>query len=419
MEVFRTHVAGVDVHKDMLAVTVLRGEAGAEPEKIQLESKTFTEDLESCGEQLLELGVRDVAMEATGSYWKPVYNVWSKMGISITLGQASHIKNLRRNKTDIKDSEWIADLHRHGLIRPSFIPKEKIQHMRLFTRHRTNLTRDLTQVKNRIQKTLEEGNIKWGTIVSDVFGKSGLQVLKLLAEGVTDATTLSSAVTTNIKRKEEAKKSLTNCFTEEHCYLIKILMSQYDHITSQIKEVDEKLKTLAQPYRHLIDELKKIPGIKELSALGILAETGDDMSHFRNERVFAAWSGVAPGNNESAGKKKRSKCRKGSPHLKRLLVQTANSAVRKKNSFYKAKYNKLTFRLGSRNKAKVAIANRISRAVYKVLAGDRYKELTHNRVDTNAQEIKKLVHKLRFYGADVQYKTEKIMVTHSVKAKSA
>ena len=134
MEVFRTHVAGVDVHKDMLAITVLRGEAGAEPEKIQLESKTFTEDLESCGEQLLELGVRDVAMEATGFYWKPVYNVWSKMGISITLGQASHIKNLRKNKTDIKDSEWIADLHRHGLIRPSFIPKEKIQQMRLFTR---------------------------------------------------------------------------------------------------------------------------------------------------------------------------------------------------------------------------------------------------------------------------------------------
>ena len=213
--------------------------------------------------ELLDLGVRDAAMESTGSYWKPVYNVWSKMGISITLGQAAHIKSIRKNKTDIKDSEWIADLHRHGLIKPSFIPEEKIQHIRLFTRHCTNLTRDLTQVKNRIQKTLEEGNIKWGSIVSDVFGKSGLQVLNLLAEGVTDAETLSSAVTTNIKRKEDAKKSLTNCFTEQHCYLIKILMSQYQHIESQIKEVQQRLKVLTQPYKHLIEELQKIPGIKE------------------------------------------------------------------------------------------------------------------------------------------------------------
>jgi transposase len=219
MEALRTHVAGVDVHKEILAITVLIGDADKEPAVTQFMCDTFTEDLMACGAKLLELGVREVAMESSGVYWKPLHNVWSPMGLNLAVGQAGHMKNVPGRKTDMNDSHWIAQLHRWGLIRPSFIPEDEFQRMRLLSRHRTNLVEDLGRVKNRVQRILEDGNIKYGSIVSNVFGKSGLQVLRLIADGVTDAGQLASRVTAKIKkRKEEARKSLTNCFTSDHCY---------------------------------------------------------------------------------------------------------------------------------------------------------------------------------------------------------
>lgn len=304
MEAIRTHVAGVDVHKEILAITILIGKGDERPEVFQFEAKTFSEDLMACGQKLIEYGVHEVAMESTGVYWKPIYNIWSPMGIKMTVGQAAHIKNVPGRKTDMNDSHWIAELHRYGLIRPSFIPEDSFQRMRLLSRHRTNLVADLGRIRNRVQKTLEDGNIKWGSIVSDVFGKSGLQVLRLLADGVTDASRLSLAVTTRIKRKEEARKSLTNCFTKEHCFLIKELMDQFDHLSSKISNVEGELLELVMPYRHLVDRLQEVPGIDEILAIGILAESTNDMSNFVDERKYAAWAGVASGNNESAGKKK-------------------------------------------------------------------------------------------------------------------
>lgn len=304
MQAIRTHVAGVDVHKEMLAVTVMRGSAESEPEVIQFECATFTEDLMACGVKFLEYGVKEVAVESTGVYWKPLYNVWSPMGITVTVGQAAHVKNVPGRKTDMKDSHWLAELHRYGLIRPSFIPEDVFQRMRLLSRHRTNLVEDISRVKNRVQKILEDGNVKFGSIASDVFGVSGLQVLRLLARGITDAEKLTRAVTTKIKRKEEARKSLTNCFTKEHCFLIKELVEQYDYLTLKIKTAETELRKKAEPYMHLVDRLTEIPGISDVLALGILAEATNDMSNFKDERSFAAWAGVAPGNNESGGKKK-------------------------------------------------------------------------------------------------------------------
>ena len=304
MEALRTHVAGVDVHKEMLAITVLRGAAGEVPEALQFECQTFTEDLMACGLKLLELGVKDVAMESTGVYWKPLHNTWSPMGLKLTVAQAAHVKNVPGRKTDMNDSHWLAELHRFGLIRASFIPEDQFQRMRLLSRHRTNLTSDLARIKNRVQKTLEDGNIKWGSIVSDVFGKSGLAILRLLASGQTDAGKLTLAVTTKIKRIEDARKALTNCFTREHCFLIKELMDQYDHLQKKLVTIDNELFDKVKPYRHLVDELKRIPGIDDVLAIGIIAEATTDMSNFEDERKFAAWAGVAAGNNESAGKKK-------------------------------------------------------------------------------------------------------------------
>ena len=304
MDALRTHVAGVDVHKDVLAITVLRGEPDAKPEEIQFTSDTFTEDLMKTGTKLLDLGIREVAMESTGIYWKPLDNVWTPMGLRLTVGQAAHMKNVPGRKTDMNDSQWIAHLHRYGLIKPSMIPEDTFQKIRLLTRHRESLVRDLAKVKNRIQMTLEDGNVKWGSIVSDVFGKSGLSILEAIAKGVTNAGDLALLVKTGIKRKDEAKKALTNCLSSEHVFLIKTMMTQYTHLENQLKEIDGRLENLFRPYEHLLEELDKVPGIDKILAQRILAESTDKMENFPDERAYAAWSGVASGNNESAGKKK-------------------------------------------------------------------------------------------------------------------
>lgn len=314
MKALRTHVAGVDVHKDILAITVLIGDGNEDPKVEQFECSTFTEDLRAMGVVLLERGVKDVAMESTGVDWKPVYNVWQPMGLSCIIGNAKHIKNVPGRKTDMNDSHWIAQLHRFGLIRASFVPESEFQRMRLWSRHRTNLTEDQSRVKNRVQRVLEDGNIKWGSIVSDVFGQAGLKILELRGDGVTHPKTLALSVRTKIKRKGDAEKALTNCFTTDHCALIKSLMTQYYDIQTQINEVDAKLREKIQPYAHLVAELKKIPGIDTVLAIGILAESGVDMSKFKDERSYAAWAGVAAGNNESAGKKKDQNAGSAIPH---------------------------------------------------------------------------------------------------------
>lgn len=307
MQAIRTHVAGVDVHKKVLAITVLIGKADESPRVERFECSTFTDDLVAMGTKFLDLGVTDVAMESTGIYWKPLYNVWAPMGLKITVGNASHIKNVPGRKTDMNDSHWIAQLHRFGLIRSSFIPEPEFQQLRLLSRHRTNLVDDLSRVKNRVQKVLEDGNVKLSSVVSDVFGVGAIKVLRLIAKGVKDPERLRNAIKTKIKRREYLKKSLTNCLTGEHCFIIQELMYQYDSLNGRIQVVDNQILEKVHPYSDLIEELKNIPGIKDVLAVGILAESSDDMSNFADERKFAAWAGVASGNNESAGKKKDQK----------------------------------------------------------------------------------------------------------------
>jgi transposase len=304
MQAIRTHVAGVDVHKKILAITVMIGNADESPRVERFECSTFTDDLVAMGTKFLDLNVTEVAMESTGIYWKPLHNVWTPMGINLTVGNASHIKNVPGRKTDMNDAHWIAQLHRFGLIRSSFIPKPEFQQLRLLSRHRTNLVDDLSRIKNRVQKVLEDGNVKLSSVVSDVFGVGPIKVLRLIADGVKDAEKLRLAIKTKIKKKEELKKSLTNCLTAEHCFLIQELMYQYDSIKGRILAVENQITTKVTPHAHLIEELNKIPGISDVLAVGILAESSNDMSNFADERKFAAWAGVASGNNESAGKKK-------------------------------------------------------------------------------------------------------------------
>lgn len=411
MKALRTHVAGVDVHKDILSITVMIGLADEDPVVEHFECGTMTEDLKAMGLFLKEKGVRDVAMESTGVYWKPVYNVWEPLGLKCVVGNARHIKRVPGRKTDQKDSEWISQLHRFGLIQPSFVPDGVYQRLRLLSRHRTNLVDDLARVKNRVEKVLQDGNIKWSSVVSDTFGVAGIEILNLISEGFTNAQTLANAVTTRIKKKEVTQKALTNCLTTEHCFVIKELMRQYRDLKALILEVENELVEKTKPYAHLVEELDKIPGIDKILAMGIIAEATADVSAFADERVFAAWTGVASGNNESAGKKKRSKCRQGNPHLKKLLIQAANGAQHKKGSYYRSKYRKLKGRLGSANKAKVAIANRLARAIYKVLGGTAYKDLGYMRGDPVEDQIQRHVRKLRALGVDIRHENHQMIVS--------
>jgi transposase len=307
METILTHVAGVDVHKDVLVITVLIGEANEKLQVHHLECRTFTEDLRECAKTLLGLGVRDVAMESTGIFWKPVYNVWHEMGLVITLGNASHVKNVPGRKTDVNDSHWIAKLHRNGLIRPSYIPESEFQELRLLTRHRTNLVGDIATLKNRVQKVLEDGNIKLGSVVSDVFGVAGLAVLDAICRRQTDTASLAAAIPDEIKKKikkkEDIGKALTNCLREYHCFIIQQLMLQYFDLKKRLYEVEEQINLKTAKHAELIKKLDEIPGVDRTLAQKIIAEATTDMSVFANDKMFAAWAGVAAGNNESAQKK--------------------------------------------------------------------------------------------------------------------
>lgn len=305
MQPMRTHVAGVDVHKEILQISVYVGQTDAPdivPERFQC--STMTDDLRAMGVVLLEKGVRDVAMESTGVYWKCVVNVWGPMGINCCVANATHVKNVPGRKTDQNDADWVGILHRYGLIRASFVPDGVFQRLRLLSRHRTNLVEDLGRVKNRVEKVLQDGNVKWSSVVSDTFGVAGIKVLDLISDGVTNAQTLAASITTKIKKKEDAEKALTNCLTTIHCFVIKELMQQYRDIKTRILQVENELTERMLPYAHLVEELDKIPGIDITLAQSIIAETTNDMSSFADERKFAAWAGVASGNNESAGKKK-------------------------------------------------------------------------------------------------------------------
>ncbi len=304
MDVFHTHVAGVDVHKEQITVTTMIGEPGAEVKVEQFQCKTFTEDLRTFGEKLLSLGIQDIAMESSGIYWKPIHNVLKPMGFRITLANARHIKNVPGRKTDVKDSQWIAQLHRNGLIQASYVPETEYQQMRTLTRYRKGLVEDISRVKNRLQKVLEDGNIKLGSVLSDVFGKGGLAVVEALAQGITSPRQLADRVQTNIKRREDLEKSLTHCLRKDHIFLIRAYLNQYRQLQENLNQVNQEISLYNERHQPLLDKLQEVPGINKVLAEGILAEATAEMKHFKDERTFAAWAGVAPGNNESAGKKK-------------------------------------------------------------------------------------------------------------------
>lgn len=304
MQPMLSHVAGIDVHKEKITITALIDSPDGQTAVHQFESATFTDDLIKTGLKLLDLGVTHVAMESTGIFWKPIYHTWKPLGLNITLGNAYHLRNVPGRKTDMNDSHWIATLHRNGLIRPSYIPEQKYQELRLLTRHRQSLVDDASRLKNRTQKILEDANIKLSSVMSDVFGVAGRAILEAIAQGITDKHLLARLAKTNLKRMDDIPKALANTLTKVQCLLIRQLLTQFDEIQKLIHETELEISNRTEEHSKLLLKLDEVPGIDLTIAQGIVAEATADMSGFKNDRFFAAWAGVAPGNNESANKKK-------------------------------------------------------------------------------------------------------------------
>jgi transposase len=341
-----------------------------------------------------------VAMEATGVYWKPVWNILSDGDFELILANAAHIKNVPGRKTDVNDATWIADLVSCGLIKASFVPEEEIQDLRSLLRARKQLTREQTRYIQRIQKTLEEANIKLDSVISDIVGVSGRKMIEAMIAGVRNPSKLAALADQRIKASpKQLYDALHGRLTDHHRFLLKLYLGQYDSLDATIIEIDQQVdaaiaRTDAEvetgnvTCRSLISLLSTIPGVSTLSATTILAEIGKDMCRFATAGHLVAWAGLCPGQNESAGKRKSSRLRKGAPWLKTMLVQCAWSAVKKKDSYHKAQFNRLKSRRGPK-KAICAVAASMLTAIYHMLKdGVEHHDLGADHFDRRTADFK-------------------------------
>jgi transposase len=415
MEVMHERVAGLDVHKAMI-VACVRLTAGG---KIGRECRTFdttTAGLEALLGWLTQAGCSHVAMEATGVYWKPVWNILSDGAFELIVANAAHIKNVPGRKTDVNDAMWIADLVACGLIKASFVPEEEIQELRSLLRARKQLTREQTSHIQRLQKTLEEANIKLDSVISDILGVSGRRMIEAMIAGLRNPFKLAELADRRIKASPKALyDALHGRLTDHHRFMLKLYLAQHDSLSAAIAlidrqvdglitRMDEEVKAGQASFRDLIMLLCSIPGISILAATVILAEIGRDMSRFPTSGHLVAWAGLCPGQNESAGKRKSSRLRKGAPWLKTMLVQCAWAASRKKDSYYKAQFNRLRSKRGPK-KAICAVAASMLTAIYHMLKGGTFhQDLGADHFDRRSTEVKtkRLVAQLAKLGFHVE-----------------
>lgn len=403
MEVLVDRGAGIDVHKKSVTVCVMTTE-GRVGVKTLNRFSTFHRDLVALREWLREQGVTHVAMEATGEYWKPIYEVLEG-SFTLLVANAQHVKNVPGRKTDPEDAAWLARLLRHGLLRASFVPSQPIRDIRDLTRLRRKTVEMTSQVENRVQKVLEACGIKLGSVVSDMFGATGRAILSKLASNQTDPAALAQLAKGSLKKKKsELVLSLEGSFSKHDAALLDHQLELHAQLEQRRQKIECELQSLAKPYEHLISRLDQMPGLNRTAALEIFGEIGDDMSPWNDSDRFAAWAGLCPGNHESAGKRKKVSVRRGNPFLKAVLVQAATAAVRTKGSFYQAKFHRLCKRSGYKP-AIVAVAHSMLIAIYHMIRDDRpYQELGGDWLDKRsaASKTKTLLKQLEQLGYQVE-----------------
>ncbi len=399
MELMHHCVAGLDVHKNSV-VACIRTMSGNKPSR---ECKTFattTDGLVSLLEWLRSSTISVAAMEATGVYWRPVWKILSDGEFELILANAAHIKAVPGRKTDMNDAMWIADLAAFGLIKASFVPEEKQDELRTLMRTRKQLVHEQTRHVQRIQKTLTEANIRLDSVLSDVMGASGRRMIEAMIAGVRDPRKLAGLANRAVKAKpKELYDALHGRLTDSHRFILKLHLGQWDAIEASIRSLDREVEAhqarmdkedradMAR-FSEAMRLLKSIPGVSRLSALTLLSEIGLDMNRFPDAGHLVAWAGLCPGQNESAGKRKSSRLRKGAPWLKTMLVQCAWAAKRTKDSYYKAQFFRLQAKRGPQ-KAICAVAASILTAIYHMLKnGIFHNDLGADHFDRRSRQTK-------------------------------
>lgn len=370
MDVLHERCCGLDVHKKTVVACVRTREGS--------ETRTFgtgTTELLGLADWLGEQGVTHVAMESTGVYWKPVYNILED-GFHVLVANAQHIKALPGRKTDVRDAEWIADLLRHGLVRGSFIPDRPQRELRELVRHRRSLIQQRAEVVNRIQKVLEGGNIKLSSVATDVVGVSGRAMIEAMVAGVEDLKALAALAKGRLRNKSGAlEEALRGLVGPHQRLLLSSHLRQLDFLDGEIRRMEEEVDARMTPFESAIQMLDKIHGIGRRAAQDILAEIGLDMSRFPTSGHISSWAKVCPGNRESAGKRKSGRTGHGNPWLRTPLVEAAWAAARTRGTYLSAQYHRLAVRRGAK-RAILAVAHTILVIIYHLLRdGDTYHDL--------------------------------------------
>lgn len=404
MEVLHPHCAGLDVHKDTV-VACLRHMANGTVRREVRTFKTTTKDLLALSQWLASEGCTHIAMEATGVYWKPVWHVLGDEDVELVLANAAHVKNVPGRKTDVNDAAWLADLLAHGLIRGSFVPDAQTQEMRNLLRTRKQLVRERSSHVQRLQKTLEDANIKLDSVISDVIGLSGRAMIEALIASQNDPDRLAEFAHRRIKAPPEAlREALRGRVTKHHRFLLRLHLQQVDALDAAIGDIDREVEAHLEPFRAAIQLLTTIPGISDLSARVIIAEIGRDMGRFPTAGHLISWAGLCPKNDESAGKRRSTRMRKGAPWLKTTLIQCAWAAARKKGSYLQAQFHRLRSRRGAKKAVGAVAASILTAAYHMLIEGTLYHDLGPDHFDRRAKasQTRRLVTRLQNLGYAVQ-----------------
>ena len=403
MELTYARCAGLDVHKDTV-VACIRVEADG---RVRRETRTFgtmTIDMLALQQWLVDTEVTHVAMEATGVYWKPVWHILEPV-CTLILANPAHIKNVPGRKTDVKDAEWIAQLLAHGLVEASFVPPTPIQELRALTRDRRQFHRGASQHVQRIQKVLQDANIKIDSVISDVMGMSGRAFLDAIVAGERDPEKLAAHANYRLKAsKDQIREALRGVVTPLHRKMLRRHLATFDHLQAMIAEIDTEVAALLEPFRRQVELLDTIPGVDIATAEVIIAEVGVDMSRFPTAAHLVSWAGLSPRSDESAGKRRNTRIGKGGQWLKATLVQAAWAATRRKESHLRGLFLRLKGKRGPK-KAIVAVAAEIMRSTWYMLTRDEpYREPNPTTDDParKGREARRLVQKLKKLGYDVE-----------------